>query len=46
MEGKDCALLTSSSLPSLLVDVKIMEIEIDGGLYNIFFKKVIYFQQF
>jgi hypothetical protein len=34
-KGKDCALLTSSSLPRLLVDVKIMEIEIDSGPYNI-----------
>jgi len=35
MEGKDYALLTSSSLPSLLVDVKIMEIEINNSPYNI-----------
>jgi hypothetical protein len=45
MEGKDCALLTSSSLPSMLIDVKIMEIEINSDPYNIK-QKVIYFQQF
>jgi hypothetical protein len=39
MEGKDCALLTSSSLPSMLVDVKIIEIEINSNLYNIPKKK-------
>jgi hypothetical protein len=35
MEGENCALFTSSSLPSLLVDVKIMEIEINSSPYNI-----------
>jgi hypothetical protein len=46
MEGKDCALLTSSFLPSMLIDVKIMEIEINSDPYNIQKKKMIYFQQF